>query len=296
MTSVLIIDDHPIVLQGCRRVLEDAGMEPVLTASDLVAGYRLYRRHQPDVVVVDLAIQGKGLGGLDLIRRIRTHNPRAHILVLSMHNDAMIVARSLEAGASGYVLKDTSSEQLVKAVQQVANGVPYLDGVLDTRVALIRSGGVRRNQLGELIAAHAARTDERHLHGKLAVEIRHSVRDLLHRFDKLFRRGVLEHIAGCPRLQRTRHDHRVIVHAEHQDVRARIVSTNAADEIEAAEALALDGEVDDDNIGSVAAIEPVAGDEIAGGQHRFHAGVFEHPPAPLQHDGMIIDDENRGHG
>jgi DNA-binding NarL/FixJ family response regulator len=58
MTSVLIIDDHPIVLQGCRRVLEDAGMEPVLTASDLVAGYRLYRRHQPDVVVVDLAIQG----------------------------------------------------------------------------------------------------------------------------------------------------------------------------------------------------------------------------------------------
>jgi two-component system, NarL family, invasion response regulator UvrY len=105
MTSVLIIDDHPIVLQGCRRVLEDAGIAPVLAASDLVAGYRLYRRHKPDVVIVDLAIQGKGLGGLDLIRRIRAHDGRAHVLVLSMHNDAMIVARSLEAGASGYVLK-----------------------------------------------------------------------------------------------------------------------------------------------------------------------------------------------
>jgi DNA-binding NarL/FixJ family response regulator len=104
------------------------------------------------VVVVDLAIQGKGLGGLDLIRRIRTHNPRAHILVLSMHNDAMIVARSLEAGASGYVLKDTSSEQLVKAVQQVASGVPYLDGELAMKVALIRSGGARRNPLAELTA------------------------------------------------------------------------------------------------------------------------------------------------
>lgn len=149
VTSVLIVDDHPIVLQGCRRVLEDAGIEPVLAASDLVTGYRLYRRHQPDVVIVDLAIQGRGLGGLDLIRRIRTHNARARILVLSMHNDATIVARSLEAGASGYVIKDTSSEQLVRAVQQVSAGGPYLDAELAMRVALIGSGG-RGNPLSEL--------------------------------------------------------------------------------------------------------------------------------------------------
>jgi len=149
MTSVLIIDDHPIVLQGCRRVLEDAGIAPVLTASDLVAGYRLYRRHRPDVVIIDLAIQGKGLGGLDLIRRIRTHNPRARVLVLSMHNDAMIVARSLEAGASGYVLKDTASEELVKAVQQVAAGAPYLDGALAMKVAMSGSGA-RGNPLSDL--------------------------------------------------------------------------------------------------------------------------------------------------
>jgi len=149
MTSVLIIDDHPIVLQGCKRVLEDAGMQPVLTAGDLLTGYRLYRRHIPDVVIVDLAIQGKGLGGLDLIRRIRSHNTRARILVLSMHNDAMIVARSLEAGASGYVLKDTSSENLIKAVQQVANGAPYLDGELAMKMALTGSTG-RGNPLSDL--------------------------------------------------------------------------------------------------------------------------------------------------
>jgi two-component system, NarL family, invasion response regulator UvrY len=152
MTSVLIIDDHPIVLQGCRRVLEDAGMGPVLTASDLVSGYRVYRRHEPDVVVIDLAVHGRGLGGLDLIRRIRAHKPRARILVLSMHNDAMIVARSLEAGATGYVLKDTSSEQLVKAVQQVASGTPYLDGELAMKVALIGTGRARANPLAELTA------------------------------------------------------------------------------------------------------------------------------------------------
>jgi two-component system, NarL family, invasion response regulator UvrY len=149
MTSVLIIDDHPIVLQGCRRVLEDAGIEPVLAASDLVAGYRLYRRHKPDVTIVDLAIRGKGLGGLELIRRIRRHDARAPILVLSMHNDAMIVARSLEAGASGYVLKDTSSEELVKAVQQVSTGAPFLSGDLAVKMAMTGSR-TRGNPLADL--------------------------------------------------------------------------------------------------------------------------------------------------
>jgi len=151
MTSVLIVDDHPIVLQGCRRVLEDAGMAPVLAASDIVAGYRLYRRHRPDVVIVDLAIQGRGLGGFALIRRIKAHDTRARVLVLSMHNDPMIVARSLEAGASGYVLKDTSSEDLVSAVQQVSAGAPYLSGDLAMKVALSGSGG-RGNPLADLTA------------------------------------------------------------------------------------------------------------------------------------------------
>ena len=149
MISVLIIDDHPIVLQGCRHVLEDAGIEPVLAASDLVAGYRLYLRHRPDVAIVDLAIQGKGLGGLDLIRRIRAHDTGAHILVLSMHNDPMIVARSLEAGASGYVLKDTSSEELVRAVQQVSTGMPFLSDELAMKVALTGTSA-RTNPLADL--------------------------------------------------------------------------------------------------------------------------------------------------
>lgn len=149
MTSVLIIDDHPIVLQGCRRVLEDAGIEPVLAANDILGGYRLYRRHKPDVIIVDLAIKGSGLGGLGLVRRIRTHDARARILVLSMHDDATIVARSLEAGASGYVLKDTSSDELVKAVHQIAMGAHYLSGDLAVKVALA-GAGARGNPLADL--------------------------------------------------------------------------------------------------------------------------------------------------
>jgi two-component system invasion response regulator UvrY len=149
VTSVLIIDDHPIVLQGCRRVLEDAGIGPVLTANDILGGYRLYRRNKPDVIIIDLSIKGKGLGGLGLVRRIRTHDARARILILSMHNDAAIVVRSLEAGASGYVLKDTSSDELVKAVQQIAVGAHYLSADLSVKVALA-GAGVRGNPMADL--------------------------------------------------------------------------------------------------------------------------------------------------
>ncbi len=149
MTSVLIIDDHPIVLQGCRRMLEDAGVGAVLEARDAVSGYKLYRRHRPDVVIVDLAMQGSGLGGLPLIRRIRAHDPRVRILVLSMHSDPIIVAHALEAGATGYVLKDTSSEHLMEAFQKVRAGTPYLSNDLAMQVALVHASA-RQNPLADL--------------------------------------------------------------------------------------------------------------------------------------------------
>ncbi len=149
MTSALIIDDHPIVLQGCRRVLEDAGIERVLDARDIVSGYRLYRRHQPDVVLIDLAMQGNGLGGLPLIRRIRAHDPRARILVFSMHSDPIIVTRALQAGATGYLLKDTSSEELVTAFGKVRAGSPYLSNDIALQVALLGTG-VTRDPLADL--------------------------------------------------------------------------------------------------------------------------------------------------
>jgi two-component system invasion response regulator UvrY len=149
MRSVLIIDDHPIVLQGCRRVLQDAGFGPVLEARDIESGYQLLRKHQPQVVIVDLAMQGGGLGGLSLIRTIRAHDPRARVLVFSMHSDPIIVRRALEAGATGYLLKDTSSEELVRALESVAAGTPYLSSDLAMQVALAATGAAR-NPLDDL--------------------------------------------------------------------------------------------------------------------------------------------------
>ena len=64
MTTVLIIDDHPIVLQGCRRMLEDLGITEVIEASDATSGYRLFSGRRPEIVVVDLGLRDGGLGGL----------------------------------------------------------------------------------------------------------------------------------------------------------------------------------------------------------------------------------------
>ena len=135
MTRVLIVDDHPIFLQGCRRVLEDMGIDDVTEARDIVTGYRLYRRHRPDMAIVDLSFQGSSLAGLPLVQRIRRHDPQARILVLSMHSDPTIVSRVLQAGATGYAVKNSSPEELAKAIERVRAGASFLNEALAGKVA-----------------------------------------------------------------------------------------------------------------------------------------------------------------
>jgi two-component system, NarL family, invasion response regulator UvrY len=147
MTRVLLVDDHPIVLQGCRRILQDAGVGDVIEATSAVDGYRLYRDSNPEVIIMDLALQGKGLGGLglsglDLIRRIRADSSWIPILVLSMHGDPVIVSSALEAGATGYLLKDSAPGHLLEAFDTVRRHAPYLDHELAVQVALL---GTRRH-------------------------------------------------------------------------------------------------------------------------------------------------------
>jgi len=139
VTKVLIVDDHPIVLQGCTRVLQDAGVGDIHEASTVAAAYRLYRRMRPDVIIADLALQGNKLGGLDLISRIRGEDRRVPILVLSMHNDPFIVRRALEAGATGYVLKDAGPHEFLDAFGAVSGGRPYLNHEMALQVAMLSS-------------------------------------------------------------------------------------------------------------------------------------------------------------
>jgi DNA-binding NarL/FixJ family response regulator len=141
MTRVLLIDDHPIVAQGCRYILEDAGVCELMEASTALAGYRLFRRRAPDVAIVDLALSGSGLAGLSLVRRLRAQAMRMPILVFSMHADPVIASRALEAGATGYLVKDTSAADLLEAFDKVRRGQPYISHQLALEVAIMSSRG-----------------------------------------------------------------------------------------------------------------------------------------------------------
>jgi DNA-binding NarL/FixJ family response regulator len=138
MTYVLLIDDHPIVLRGCKQLLEGAGADEVDEAQSASEGFRLYRRRKPDVIVVDLAMQAGALSGLSFVRRLRRIDQETPMLVLIMHRDPMIVGRALELGASGYVLKDAPPEEVARAFQNVLGGKPYLSHDLASDVVFTR--------------------------------------------------------------------------------------------------------------------------------------------------------------
>jgi two-component system, NarL family, invasion response regulator UvrY len=138
--SVLIVDDHPILLQGCRRILEDIGIKAIFEARDVVGGYRLFRRHSPDMTIVDLSFQGSSLAGLALIQRIKRYDRQARVLVLSMHSDPIIISRALHAGAMGYIIKDTATEDLVRAIECVLSGQKYLSDELARKMAFAGIG------------------------------------------------------------------------------------------------------------------------------------------------------------
>lgn len=142
MTKVLVIDDHPIVLQGCKRVLQDVGVEQVFQAASLAQGFRQYRAQKPDVIIVDLAVSTGALDGLTFVRRLRIHDRKTPILVFSMHGDPVIVSRALEVGANGFLLKDTWSDEFLKAFQRVRDGGSYLSHELASEVAFINARGV----------------------------------------------------------------------------------------------------------------------------------------------------------
>jgi two-component system invasion response regulator UvrY len=126
---VLLVDDHPVVRAGYRRLLESTpDIRIAGEAGDGETGYALYRSCKPDVVVLDLSMSG--IGGLETIRRIKMSDTSAHILVFSMHSYPSMVQRVLKMGAQGYLTKQGSPEQLIQAVRQVRQGRLYVDPTL----------------------------------------------------------------------------------------------------------------------------------------------------------------------
>ncbi len=126
--TVLLIDDHPVVRNGYRRLLESTSDIHVLADADNgETGCSLYQEYMPDVTIIDLNLDKQGIDGLETIHRIKTKNPAANILVFSMHSNEIMVQRALKMGATGYITKQSNLEQLLKAVRQVSQGRVYID-------------------------------------------------------------------------------------------------------------------------------------------------------------------------
>jgi DNA-binding NarL/FixJ family response regulator len=121
---LLLADDHTVVRQGLRKVLEDRPeWEVVAEAGDGREAVRLAEMHKPDVAIVDVAMPL--LNGIETTRQISRKSPTTRVLVLSMHADEAYVTQILQAGATGYLLKDSADVDLIQAVAAVAKGTSF---------------------------------------------------------------------------------------------------------------------------------------------------------------------------
>lgn len=134
---ILLVDDHAVVREGYRRLIEKhRGMKVVAEAADGVAAYQLYKQHQPDVVVLDLSMPGKG--GIEVIRQLRQRDEGARILVFTMHQNGAYALQAFQAGARGYITKSSAPELLVSAIGDVAAGKKPISPDISHALALMR--------------------------------------------------------------------------------------------------------------------------------------------------------------
>ena len=125
MIKVLLADDHSIVRAGLRRIVEESGdMEVVAEADDGREAIEQVKKTDPDVAVIDISMPG--LDGLEVISQLQTLQPELPILVLTMHEEGQYVVRAIQAGAMGYLTKQSAPEQLVNAIRKVHDGQRYL--------------------------------------------------------------------------------------------------------------------------------------------------------------------------
>jgi DNA-binding NarL/FixJ family response regulator len=123
-TKVLIVDDHPVVLSGCRSLFASDYRVTIEEATDAKSGHRAYLAKKPDVTVIDIKLPD--VSGFELMRRIRKDDPEARIIIFSMNDDPALVVRAIEMGAQGYVSKGDDPRMLVKAVRKVAAGDNFI--------------------------------------------------------------------------------------------------------------------------------------------------------------------------
>lgn len=143
---VLVVDDHPVVRDGFRHLLESTpDIRVVAEAGEGSAACALYDECRPDVVILDLSMPG--MGGMEVLRRLKARDGEARILVFSMHDGETMIQRALEAGATGYLSKHGGMGQMVAAVRTVADGKPFIEGERAVAMAYRQIAGTTNDPL-----------------------------------------------------------------------------------------------------------------------------------------------------
>lgn len=132
MSTLILADDHQILREALRMLLEmQPDLRVIAETGDGLEALQLTEKHKPDVLIVDMMMPG--LSGLEVARRAKRASPATKVLVLSMHDTESYVVESLQAGVAGYVLKKSSSQELVFAIRQALAGNLFLSPPLNER-------------------------------------------------------------------------------------------------------------------------------------------------------------------
>jgi DNA-binding NarL/FixJ family response regulator len=124
-TRIVIADDHTIMREGLKRILE--GVEDIVVVGEATNGFETMdwvRQGGFDMLLMDLSMPGRN--GVDLIRQVKSEAPKLPLLILTMHDEEQYAVRSIRAGAQGYLTKESAGTQLVNAIRRVASGRPYI--------------------------------------------------------------------------------------------------------------------------------------------------------------------------
>ena len=135
MIRILIADDHTIMREGLKRILDgEFGITVVAEAVDGLDALHKIRAGGLDLVVLDLSMPGRS--GVDLIRQIKEVSPKLPILILTMHEEEQYAVRAIRAGASGYLTKESAGLELVNAIRRIASGRPYISTAVAEQLAM----------------------------------------------------------------------------------------------------------------------------------------------------------------
>ena len=136
---IFIVDDHPVMRRGYASLINaEMDLEICGEADSARDALDKYQDANPSLMIVDLTL--KGMGGLELIKRLQTQDPDLPILVVSMHDESLYAARALRAGARGYIMKSEVESEIVQAIRRILKGSVYVSDELSTKILLRYTG------------------------------------------------------------------------------------------------------------------------------------------------------------